>query len=161
LSVLSIKYYPDSVLEKKCEPVKEFNKDLEKLLEDMYETMLAADGVGIAAPQIGILKQIAIVDVEDDFGKIELINPVLISEQGSQINLEGCLSIPGKYGDVKRSFYIKVKARDRYGKAFILEAENYLAQAIQHEIDHLNGILFITKANKMYTEEELEGLDEE
>jgi peptide deformylase len=160
LGVLSIKHHPDPDLQKKCIPVTEFDTNLETLLDNMYETMLAADGVGLAAPQIGLLKQIAVVDVEDEIGRIELINPVIISARGSQTNLEGCLSIPGIYGDVKRAFYVKVKARDRYGKAFILEAEDYLAQAIQHEIDHLKGILFTTKANKMYTEEELEGLDE-
>lgn len=160
MGVLSIKHHPDPVLHKKCKPVKEFDKDLGILLDQMYETMLAADGVGLAAPQIGILKQIAVVDVEDEIGRIELINPVIITERGSQNNIEGCLSIPGIYGDVKRAFYVKVKARNRYGKAFILEAEDYLAQAIQHEIDHLKGILFTAKADKMYTEEELEGLDE-
>lgn len=160
LAKLEIRTIPDPVLLQKCEKVSEFNSELGQLLDDMYETMLAADGVGIAAPQVGLLKQIAIVDIGD--GKIELINPVIIVKRGSQINLEGCLSIPNQYGEVKRSFFIKVKYRDRHGKTLILEADDFLAQAIQHEIDHLHGILFTTKVvDKIYTEEELERLDEQ
>jgi peptide deformylase len=125
----------------------------------MYETMVAADGVGIAAPQVGHLKQVAIVDIGD--GKIEFINPVVMEKRGIQMNLEGCLSIPNQYGEVERSYYIKVKYRDRNGKTYIMEAEDFLAQAIQHELDHLQGILFTTKVDKIYTEEELERLDVE
>jgi peptide deformylase len=127
----------------------------------MYETMLANDGVGLAAPQIGILKQIAVVDVGDENGRTEMINPEIISRRGSQTDLEGCLSIPGLYGEVTRPYYIKVKARDRYGKAYIIEAEDFFARAIEHEIDHLHGILFTTKATKFYNEDELERIEEE
>ena len=125
----------------------------------MYETMVAADGVGIAAPQVGHLKQVAIVDIGD--GKIEFINPVVIEKRGIQMNLEGCLSIPNQYGEVKRSYYIKVKYARPKWKTYIIEAEDFLAQAIQHELDHLQGILFTTKVDKIYTEEELERLDVE
>lgn len=159
MATLEIRTIPDPILQQPCEPVTEFSNELGQLLDDMYESMVAADGVGIAAPQVGHLKQVAIVDIGD--GKIEFINPVFMEKRGIQMNLEGCLSIPNQYGEVKRSYYIKVKYRDRNGKTYIMEAEDFLAQAIQHELDHLQGILFTTKVDKIYTEEELERLDVE
>lgn len=122
----------------------------------MHETMIEADGVGLAAPQIGLNLQVAIVDIEDDHGMIPLINPEIIESSGEQLGLEGCLSFPGVYGEVKRFSYVKVKARDLKGRYFIIEAEDFLARAIQHEIDHLQGILFISKVEKYVDEKELE-----
>ncbi len=123
----------------------------------MYDTMIEFDGVGLAAPQIGLNKRIAIVDIDDDMGTIELINPEIIYSSGSQTGPEGCLSFPGIYGEVTRPNFIRVKAQDRKGKGFVLEAEEFLARAIQHEVDHLNGILFTSKVTRYIDEKELEG----
>lgn len=157
LAVRKIVTYPAEILEKECEPVKDFDKKLWKLLDDMYETMIEYDGVGLAAPQIGIASQIAVVYIDDESGTIELINPVIIKTSGEQTDVEGCLSFPNLYGEVSRPFYVKVKAQDRKGRTYILEAEDFLARAIQHEIDHLHGILFTTKVTRYVEEEELEG----
>ncbi|MCZ0756072.1 peptide deformylase [Anoxybacillus sp. J5B_2022] len=154
---LNIVTYPAEVLETVCEKVIEFDRKLVKLLNDMYDTMLEADGVGLAAPQVGIAKQIAIVDIGDQNGRIELINPVILESRGEQIGPEGCLSFPGLFGEVKRAEYVKVRAQNRRGRIFMLEATGFLARALQHEIDHLNGILFTTKVIRYYEAEELEG----
>lgn len=159
MAVRKIETYPSKILEQKCERVTTFDKKLAKLLRDMYDTMIEYDGVGLAAPQIGINKQIAIVDIGDDRGKIELINPEIIEEKGDQTGPEGCLSFPGLYGEVTRAYYVKVKAQDRKGRPFIIEGEDFLARALQHEIDHLHGILFTSKVKRYLTEEELEGLE--
>jgi peptide deformylase len=158
LSILQIVHYPAEVLETACEVVDEFNENLHKLLDNMFETMYEADGVGLAAPQINIGKQIAVIDIsEDGSGKLELINPVIVKATGEQIGLEGCLSFPGVYGDVNRAMNIVVNAQNRFGEAYTIEAEDFLARAIQHEIDHLNGVLFTSKILKYYEIEELEG----
>lgn len=157
LAKLNLVYYPDKVLETECEPVKQFDNKLIKLLNGMYDVMLEADGVGLAAPQVGISQQIAVVDVGDRHGKIELINPVIIEEYGEQKGPEGCLSFPGLFGDVTRANHIKVKALNRRGKPFTLEARGFLARAIQHEIDHLHGVLFTAKVTRYYEEDELGG----
>ena len=154
--VLQIVEYPNKVLEEVCDQVEVFDKKLSKLLDNMYETMLEADGVGLAAPQIGITKQIAIVDIDDHHGRIDLINPVILLEKGEQIGPEGCLSFPGLYGEVKRADYVKVKAQNKRGKSFELEAKGFLARAILHEIDHLNGVLFTSKVTRYYEEDELQ-----
>ncbi|EEL49745.1 Peptide deformylase [Bacillus cereus Rock3-44] len=122
----------------------------------MHETMLVADGVGLAAPQVGVSLQVAVVDIGDDTGKIELINPVILEKRGEQVGPEGCLSFPGLYGEVERAEYIKVRAQNRRGKIFLLEADDFLARAIQHEIDHLHGVLFTSKVTRYYEENELE-----
>ncbi|WP_417900600.1 peptide deformylase [Bacillus haimaensis] len=157
MAILKIVEYPAAVLEQKCEPVTTFDKRLIRLLNNMYDTMLEADGVGLAAPQIGIAKQIAIVETDEQAGKIELINPEIISSEGEQVGPEGCLSFPGLFGEVSRSNYIKVKAQNRKGKWYELEAKGFLARAIQHEIDHLNGVLFTSKVIRYFEEQELEG----
>ncbi|MBO9130211.1 peptide deformylase [Bacillus sp. 165] len=156
MAVLEIVKYPNEVLETPCERVLHFDKKLVKLLQDMYDTMLIADGVGLAAPQVGISKQVAIVDVDDEHGRIDLINPVILEQRGEQIGPEGCLSFPDLYGEVKRANYVKVRAQNRRGKVFVLEARGFLARAIQHEIDHLHGVLFTSKVTKYYEPEELE-----
>lgn len=148
----TIVMYPDDILQVECEKVTVFDKELRNLLRDMHTTMVEADGVGLAAPQIGIPKRIAVV--EDDDGRIiDLINPVILSESGSQIGPEGCLSFPGLFGDVERYNKIKVRAQNKMGRTFIFEATEYFARVIQHEVDHLNGILFPAKAITLYTDE--------
>jgi peptide deformylase len=156
LPVLTIVNYPDERLEQVCRPVKKFDRALAELIKNMRETMIAADGVGLAAPQVGITERLAIVDVDDENGLIELINPKLLATNGKQTGLEGCLSFPGLYGDVTRHDYVKVRAQDRRGKWHVIEAEDFLARAIQHEMDHLDGILFTSKVIQYIDEKDLE-----
>jgi peptide deformylase len=161
VAILPIVKYPDTILEKECKPVTQFDKKLKTLVNNMYETMLAADGVGLAAPQIGVDQQIAVVDIGEDIGRLDLINPVILKTSGEQTDVEGCLSFPGLYGTVSRPYYVKVQAQDLKGRTFIVEAEDYLARAIQHEIDHLHGILFTSIVLKYIKEEDIEGFDSE
>jgi peptide deformylase len=157
MTIRKIVEYPNPVLETECETVTQFDKPLKELIEDMFETMYEAEGVGLAAPQIGIAKQIAVVDVGDDSGKIVLINPVITSQSGSQTGPEGCLSFPGLFGEVERSFEVTIEAQDEKGKNFTLKANDFLARALLHEIDHLHGVLFTSKVIAYYEKEELEG----
>ena len=157
MSVLSIVTYPDPILEQPCAPVTAFDRRLGRLLDDMYETMLAADGVGLAAPQIGVAEQIAVIDVGDEHGRIELINPVVIEARGEQVDVEGCLSFPGLFGEVPRAKFVNVRAQNRRGRSFTLSAAGFLARALQHEIDHLHGVLFTSKVIRYCDLEELEG----
>ncbi len=143
----------DERLRKKSRPVTEFNERLWTLLDDMYETM-KGDGVGIAAPQVGILRRAVVIDVGE--GRHELVNPEIVEQEGDQYGGEGCLSVPGQYGMVHRPQKLRVRAQDRYGKPFELEAEGYLAVAVCHETDPLDGVLFIDKADRMLDPEELE-----
>ncbi|WP_317397855.1 peptide deformylase [Anaerotruncus colihominis] len=142
----------DERLRKKSRPVTDFNERLWTLLDDMYETMKDG-GVGIAAPQVGVLRRAVVIDVGK--GKHELVNPVIVEQSGDQCGGEGCLSIPGQYGLVHRPAQLRLKAQDRYGKPFELEAEGYFAVAVCHEVDHLDGILFIDKAERMLDPEEI------
>ncbi|GAD12106.1 peptide deformylase [Geobacillus kaustophilus GBlys] len=157
LAVLSIVMHPNPILEQPCAPVTIFDRRLGRLLDDMYETMLAADGVGLAAPQIGVAEQVAVVDVGDEHGRIELINPVVIEARGEQVDVEGCLSFPGLFGEVPRAKFVKVRAQNRRGRPFTLSATGFLARALQHEIDHLHGVLFTSKVIRYCDLEELEG----
>ncbi|MFD2443470.1 peptide deformylase [Bacillus sp. CGMCC 1.16607] len=161
MAIRKIVMYPADILETPCKKVEVFDKKLVKLLNDMYDTMIEFDGVGLAAPQIGIDKQIAIVDIDDEDGTIEMINPEIIETSGEQTGPEGCLSFPDLYGEVTRPYFVKIKAQDRKGKFYTLEAEEFLARAILHEIDHLHGVLFTSKVSKYLTDEELEGVEEE
>lgn len=161
LAVREIVKYPSPVLEKKCKEVLKFDQQLETLLEDMYDTMVAADGLGIAAPQIGVDLQVAIVDMGDGQDVIELINPEVVAIGGKDTDIEGCLSFPDLYGEVERPYYVKVEAQERDGSIYEIEAEDYTARALLHEIDHLNGVLFNTKIKKIVTLEELEAMEEE
>jgi peptide deformylase len=161
LAVRKIVNYPADILEQECEVVSVFDKKLAKLLDDMYDTMIEFDGVGLAAPQIDINKQIAIVDIDDEHGTIEMINPVILETSGEQTGPEGCLSFPGLYGEVKRPYYVKIKAQNRKGKTYEFEAEEFLARAILHEIDHLHGVLFTSKVSRYLEEAELEELNQE
>ncbi|ONK23284.1 peptide deformylase [Siminovitchia sp. FSL H7-0308] len=161
MAILPIVCHPNEMLEKSCERVTLFDEALGSLLNDMYETMIAADGVGLAAPQIGVGQQIAIVDIGEEYGNeyIELINPVIVQASGSETDIEGCLSMPGLYGKVPRHRIVVVKAMDRHGQVFSIKAEGFLARALQHEIDHLQGILFTTKVTEYVTESELATLE--
>ena len=133
----------DPVLRKTCRSVLQFDEKLATLLDDMKDTMYKAEGVGLAAPQVGILKRVCIVDVGD--GLIELVNPVIVEQNGSQTGGEGCLSSPGEYGDVTRPMEVTVRAQDRFGNNFTVTGTELKARAFCHEIDHLNGILFKDK----------------
>lgn len=140
MALRQVRYKEDDVLYKECKEVKKFDEKLGILLDDMYDTMKKANGVGLAAPQVGILKRAVVIDIGD--GRIELINPQIIETSGLQTGTEGCLSFPNVWGEVERPNYVKVKAFDRYGKEFELEGEELFARAICHECDHLNGIVF-------------------
>lgn len=148
MAVREIVKFGEDVLRQKCAEVTEFNEELWELLDDMYETMTAANGVGLAAPQVGVLKRVVVIDVDDDNGIIELINPVITRMTGKQNGTEGCLSYPNKYGYVKRPNKVKVKALNRYGKPVVYVGTELLARAFCHEIDHLNGILFADKVTE-------------
>ena len=147
MAILEIKKMGDPVLKRISVPVDRVTKKVRSLIDDMAETMYASEGVGIAAPQIGISIRIAVVDV--DKHRYELINPVIIEREGSVTDSEGCLSFPGIYGEVERAEKIKVEYTNRYGKHHKLEAEGLLARCIQHEVDHLDGKLFIEVAKNI------------
>ncbi len=140
----------DSVLRKKCREVTEFNERLHTLLDDMKETLILADGAGLAAPQVGILKRVAVVSVDEEY--YEIVNPEIIESSGEQTGPEGCLSVPGVYGTVSRPMKVTVKAKDRFGKEFTVSGEGLLARAFCHEIDHLDGTLFKDKVIEYYEE---------
>ena len=131
-------------LRKKSKPVRDFDENLWELLDDMKQTMHQNDGMGLAAPQVAVLRRVVIVEVNGDF--IELINPEIISQKGEDIEEEGCLSVGNFRGRVKRPYYITVKAYDRYGYQFTLQGEKWLARCICHEIDHLDYVLFVDKS---------------
>ena len=137
----------ESVLRKKSKPVKDFDEDLAELLDDMKETMHANDGMGLAAPQVGVLRRAVIVDVNNMF--LELINPEIISSKGETVEEEGCLSVGTFRGRVKRPFEITVSAYDRFGEPYTLRCVNWLARCICHELDHLDGTLYVDKASEM------------
>jgi peptide deformylase len=148
MSPLQIRKIGDPVLRTKAKKIDEITEKINDLIDNMFETMYSEDGIGLAAPQVGILKRIAIVDIQED-NKIVLINPEIIEEEGKAVMEEGCLSIPGETGDVIRAEKIKVKTLDRDGNEIEFKAEGLEARAIQHEIDHLDGILFIDKVVKI------------
>lgn len=150
--------HPAKVLTEKCQEVTVINEEIISLLDDMYDTMVAHDGVGIAAPQVNVPLRIAIVELGEERSLLEMINPTVVETEGSDIDIEGCLSFPGLYGDVERPDYVKIEACDRNGQVYQLEASGFDARAIQHEIDHLDGILFNSKLIRTYTEEELEAM---
>ena len=156
--MLKIITSPDPLLNQIAEPCEIGDKSLKKLAKQMERVMYDTDGVGIAAPQVGVLRRVFIVDVGDEHGLIEFINPEILEASGSQTDNEGCLSVPGKTCEVERPSHIKVKALDRNGNEFELEADDLLARCICHENDHLNGILFIDKSvdGKIYKTENAE-----
>ena len=155
MAIRKIHEVGDPCLTKVCRPVTEFNDRLHELLDDMADTLEEAGGVGLAAPQVGILRRVCIV--EDEQGEIiELINPEIIKTEGEQTGLEGCLSVPGEFGLVKRPMHVKVRAQNRFGEWFEVEGDGLTARCFCHEIDHLEGIVFTSKAERMLTEEELQ-----
>lgn len=148
MPVMEIRKAGDKVLKEVAEPVKKIDRKLKQLLDDMAETMYAAEGVGLAAPQVGVSLRLVVIDVGE--GLIELINPEIIAYDGSETASEGCLSVPGMYGEVERYATVSVEALNRAGKKVRINGSGLLARALQHEIDHLNGILFIELAKTMH-----------
>ncbi len=149
----------EPALHKVCRPVDKFDWRLHKLLDDMHETLAEANGVGLAAPQVGILRRVVIVDTGEEI--LELVNPELLETDGEQEGAEGCLSVPGKYGLVKRPYYAKVRAQDRNGEWFEAEGEELIARCFCHELDHLDGIVYTEVMERFLTEEELNAEAEE
>lgn len=161
MTILKIVTHPNDILTMPAKEVTKFDAKLAQLLDDMYDTMVAADGIGLAAPQVGVSKRVAIVDLGEGQDVIEMINPVVVAIGGKEVEVEGCLSFPDIYGEVERPFYVKIEAEDRDGNLYELEAEDYEARAIQHEIDHLNGILFTSKIIRYVTPDEFMEEEEE
>lgn len=149
----------DSVLNKVCRPVTKFDSRLHMLLDDMAETLEDANGVGLAAPQVGVLRRVVLVDTGEEI--LELINPEIIKAEGEQTGLEGCLSVPGKYGIVTRPNIVAVRAQDRFGEWFEAEGEELIARCFCHELAHLDGQLYTEVAERMLTPEELDAMYEE
>lgn len=154
MAIRNIVQFGDEVLNKECRKVESFDERLHQLLDDMKETLADANGAGLAAPQVGILRQVCIVDVGE--GPIELINPEIVKTEGEQAGAEGCLSYPDRWGVVTRPMKVTVKAQDRNGKWFKVTGEELCARAFCHEIDHLHGVLFTAHATRMMTTEELD-----
>ena len=148
----------DPALHKVCRPVEKFDQRLHKLLDDMRDTLLDSGGGGLAAPQIGILRRVVVVDVGDEI--VELVNPTMLETDGEQVGPEGCLSVPGKYGLVKRPYYAKVRAQDRDGNWFEAEGEELIGRCFCHELDHLDGIIYTEVMERWLTADELQ-YDEE
>lgn len=145
MALREIVKFGEDILRKKCRPVTAFDEKLWTLLDDMKETMEHENGAGLAAPQVGILRRVCVINVRDHHGTIELVNPEIISTEGVQNGGEGCLSAPGEWREVERPFKVTVKAQDRNGAEFTLTGEAMLARALMHETDHLDGVLFIDK----------------
>ena len=162
MALRTIREYGDDVLERKCKEVKEVTPRIRELVDDMLETMYDANGVGLAAPQVGVLRRVVLV-IETNVPEgepeklLELINPEILETSGEQDGPEGCLSVPGEYGMVKRPMNVKVRAQDRNGNWFEAEGTGLTARCFCHEIDHLDGIVFTSKCERMLTEEELQG----
>lgn len=148
MPTMDIKKAGNKVLKEIATPVGKIDRKIKQLLDNMAETMYAADGVGLAAPQVGVSLRIVVIDIGE--GLLELINPEIISKEGSETDTEGCLSVPGMYGEVERYASVTVEALNRSGKKFRVNGSGLLARALQHEIDHLNGILFIELAKTVH-----------
>ena len=146
----------DAALHKVCKPVTAFDGKLHRLLDDLAETLHEANGAGLAAPQVGILRRVVVVDVGD--GLIELVNPEIVAQDGEQDGPEGCLSVPGKWGMVKRPNVVRVRAQDRNGEWFETEGQELTARCFCHELDHLDGHLYTEKVSRFLTEEEIEAM---
>ena len=143
----------EPALHKTCRPVENFDKKLHSLLDDMRETLIDSNGVGLAAPQVGILRRVVLVDTGEEI--LELINPTLLETDGEQVGAEGCLSVPGKYGLVKRPYYAKVRAQDRNGDWYEYEGEELIARCFCHELDHLDGIIYTEVMDRFLTDDEM------
>jgi len=147
MGLRQLRFEGDDILRKKAKPVKEITAGTLALLDDMWETLHDKNGVGLAAPQVGILRRIAIIEVDEE--KYELINPVILSQEGTWDSDEACLSVPGYQGDVVRPYSITVEAQNRNGETYTIEAEEYLASVFCHELDHLDGVLYMDKATNV------------
>ena len=158
MGIRRILTHREPALHKTCKPVVNFDAKLHKLLDDMHETLEDSGGVGLAAPQVGILRRVVLVDNGEEV--LELVNPTLVETDGEQIGAEGRLSVPGKYGLVKRPYYAKVRAQDRFGQWYEAEGEELTARCFCHELDHLDGIIYTEVMERYLTDEEL-GYDEE
>lgn len=143
-------------LSKKCRPVTSFDDRLATLIDDMKETLVRANGIGLAAPQVGVLRRVVVVDLGDEI--IELVNPKILEQSGEQDGLEGCLSVPERFGMVKRPNFVKLEAQDRHGDWFEYEGEELIARCFCHELEHLDGHLYTERAYHMLTQEEYEDL---
>lgn len=154
MAILNIIKEGDPALRKKCRPVEEITPRILQLLDDMHDTLEKAQGVGLAAPQVGVLRRIVIVEIEDK--KYEMINPEIIETKGKQEEIEACLSVPEKYGLVKRPQWVKVRATDRNGKVYEVSGNGLMARCFCHELDHLDGTLYIDKAIEMYDADDIE-----
>lgn len=157
MAILNILKEGDPTLRKKCRTVDDITPRILQLLDDMHETLEVAQGVGLAAPQVGVLRRVVIVEIGDK--KYEMINPEIIETKGIQEEIEACLSVPEKYGLVKRPAWVKVRATDRNGKVYEVSGEGLMARCFCHELDHLDGTLYIDKAEEMYDADDIE--DEE
>ena len=153
MAIREIRKYDDPVLYKVCRSVEKFDERLWELLDDMAETMYEANGVGLAAPRVGILRRVVVIDVGD--GIIELVNPRILRTAGKETTSEGCLSFPGEYGLVERPTEVEIEAQDRHGKSFRMTGHDLLARAFCHETDHLDGKVFKSIATEMLDEEDL------
>ena len=146
----------DPALNKTCRPVEKFDRKLHWLLDDMKETLAEANGVGLAAPQVGILRRVVVVDTGEEM--LELVNPVIVDQSGEQEGWEGCLSVPNKYGWVERPSMVTVRAQDRDGQFFEASGEEIVARCFCHELEHLDGHLFVERTDRLYTSEELDAM---
>ena len=149
----------DDKLRKVCKPVEKFDKRLKALLDDMADTMYKAEGVGLAGPQVGILRRVAVIDVGD--GLFKMVNPVIVEKEGEQTGLEGCLSVPGRRGEVTRPNIVTVQYQDENGEPVTLRAHEFFARAVCHELDHLDGVLYVDKMNREISDEEYQQMIEE
>ena len=159
MSLRKILTQGDPTLEKKCRPVEKFDQKLHWLLDDLKETLAEAGGVGLAAPQVGILRRVVVVEDEEEH-MLELVNPVIVSQEGEQDGLEGCLSVPGMYGKVKRPNVVTVRAQDRDGNFFETTGEGLVARCFCHETEHLDGHLFTEHTSRLYSAQELDEMEE-
>lgn len=148
MALREIVKFGEDILRKKCREVTKYDDKLSILLDDMVETLQSADGVGLAAPQVGLLRRVIVIDLHDGKGALEFVNPVIVDQKGNQVGNEGCLSAPGEWCQVERPMKVTVKAFDRHGKEFTITGEGLLARVLCHETDHLEGILFTDRVKQ-------------
>lgn len=148
MALREIVKFGEDILRKKCREVTKYDDKLSVLLDDMVETLQSADGVGLAAPQVGLLRRVIVIDLHDGKGALEFVNPVIVDQKGNQVGNEGCLSAPGEWCQVERPMKVTVKAFDRHGKEFTVTGEGLLARVLCHETDHLEGILFTDRVKQ-------------
>lgn len=160
MAIRKILVQGDPALTKTCRPVEQFNERLHILLDDLKETLTEANGAGLAAPQVGILRRVVVV-VDADEQMLELVNPTLVCTEGEQRGWEGCLSVPGMYGMVTRPYKARVRAQDRYGNEFEVEGEELVARCFCHELEHLDGHLYVEHTDQLYTQAEVEAMEED